>query len=82
MNKGGGENELSFWKKTHPVVYDKSIPLPVLDDIGVNIYDTKGHWLPWFTQREEKQCSVMMLDVEVIHRRSKHSFSHVVSVCE
>lgn len=27
-------------KKTHPVVYDKSIPLPVSDDIGVNHYET------------------------------------------
>lgn len=69
-------------KKSHPVVYDKSIPLPVLDDIGVNTYDTKGRWLPRLTRREEKQCSVMILDVEVIRRRSKHSFSHVVSVCE
>ncbi len=69
-------------KKTYPVVYDKSIPLPVLDDIGVNTYDTKGRWLPRFTQREKKQCSVMKLDVEVIRRRSKHSFSHIVSVCE
>lgn len=34
------------------------------------------------TWREEKQCSVMILDVEVMRRRSKHSFSHVVSVCE
>ncbi len=41
-------------KKTYPVVYDKSIPLPVLDDIGVNTYDTKGRWLPRFTQREKK----------------------------
>lgn len=80
MNKGGGENEL--WEETHPVVYDKSIPLPVIDNIGVNTYDAKGRRLPRFTGREEKQCSVMILDVEVICRRSKHSFSHVVSVCE
>lgn len=70
-------------KKTYPVVYDKSIPLPVLDDIGVNTHDTTGRWLPRCTQREQKkQCSVMKLDVEVIRRRSKHSFSHIVSVCE
>lgn len=49
MNKGGGENEL--WEETHPVVYDKSIPLPVIEDIGVNTYDTKGRWLPRFTRR-------------------------------
>lgn len=43
-------------KKTHPVVYDKSIPLPVLDDIGVNTYDTRGRWLPRFTRREENNA--------------------------
>lgn len=44
MNKGGGENEL--WEETHPVVYDKSIPLPVIDNIGVNTSDAKGRRLP------------------------------------